>query len=45
METKNLHYKLTDEKIKFSGKTLYRIQATKDLPIHNIKIGDLGGWI
>lgn len=45
METKNLHYKLTDEKIKFSGKTLYRIQAIKDLPIHNIKIGDLGGWI
>ena len=42
---KNLHYEFTGETIEFLGKTLHRIKATKDLPKHGVKKGDLGGWI
>ena len=45
MKTKNLHYEFTGETIDFGGITLHRIRATKDLPQHDVKIGDLGGWI
>lgn len=36
-------YELTDEKIKWEGRTLYRIRALKDFGY--IKAGDLGGWV
>ena len=36
-------YILTDETIKFSGRTLYRIKANKDFG--NVKKDDLGGWV
>ncbi|QPK78287.1 hypothetical protein G7Y31_06770 [Corynebacterium lizhenjunii] len=40
------HFTLTDDTITtLSGVTLYRIQATKDLPHHGVKAGDLGGYI
>ena len=45
METKNLHYEFTGETIDFGGITLHRIRATKDLPQHDVKTGDLGGWV
>jgi len=38
-----MKYKLTDEKIKYNGRMLYRIQALKDFG--DVKAGDLGGWI
>lgn len=38
-----MKYKLTDEKIKYNDKTLYRIQALKDFG--DVKAGDLGGWV
>lgn len=38
-----MKYKLTDEKIKYYGRTLYRIQALKDFG--DVKVSDLGGWI
>lgn len=39
------HYTLTNETIQHEGKTLYQIKATKDLPHHNVKAGDLGGFV
>ncbi|WP_165242095.1 hypothetical protein [Corynebacterium lizhenjunii] len=40
------HFTLTDDTITtLSGATLYRIQATEDLPHHGVKAGDLGGYI
>jgi UDP-3-O-[3-hydroxymyristoyl] glucosamine N-acyltransferase len=39
------HFKLTDETINHDGHTLHRIQATRDLPKHNVKMGDLGGYV
>lgn len=45
METKDLHYEFTGETIEYYCRTLHRIRAKKDIPIQNIKIGDLGGWI
>lgn len=36
-------YKLTEEKIEFLGRTLYRIQALKDFS--DVKKGDKGGFI
>lgn len=36
-------YKLTDETIEVNGRTLYRIEATKDFG--NVKVGDKGGFI
>lgn len=38
-----MKYKLTDEKIKYWGRTLYRIQSLKDFG--DVKVSDLGGWI
>jgi len=38
-----MKYKLTDEKMEYYGRTLYRIEALKDFS--DIKAGDLGGWI
>lgn len=41
-----MNYELTSEtKLAPNGETLYRIQAINDIPIQNIKKGDLGGWI
>ena len=40
------YYKLRkDLSIKIGDKTLFRIEATKDLEKHNVKKGDLGGYI
>lgn len=39
------HFKLTAETKVLLGVTFHRIQATKDLPIHGVKSGDLGGWV
>ena len=36
-------YKLTDETIEVNGRTLYRIEATKDFG--NVKAGDKGGYL
>ena len=38
-----MKYKLTDEKIKHNGRTLYRIQALKDFG--DVKAGELGGYV
>ena len=40
------HFKLrTDLTIKVGEKTLYRIEATKDIEKYSVKAGDLGGYI
>ena len=40
------HFKLrTDLTIKVGVKTLYRIEATKDIKKFGVKVGDLGGYI
>ena len=40
------HFKLrTDLTIKVGEKTLYRIEATKDIEKFGVKVGDLGGYI
>jgi carbonic anhydrase/acetyltransferase-like protein (isoleucine patch superfamily) len=31
--------------IKYEGRTLYRIKCIKDIPYHNVKVGDLGGYV
>ena len=36
---------LTEHTITHNGTTLYRIRATQDLPQHNVKAGDLGGYV
>ena len=42
----NKHFELTDETIDHDGyRTLYRIRATRDLPHHHVKAGDLGGYV
>lgn len=42
----SLHYELTNEKKTLDcGTVVYRIRATRDLPHHNVKAGDLGGWV
>jgi len=38
-------YEFTDETIIHYGHTLYRIRALRDIPRHNVKAGDLGGFI
>jgi UDP-3-O-[3-hydroxymyristoyl] glucosamine N-acyltransferase len=38
-------YKLTSEFIIYDDTKLYRIQALVDMPMHNVKAGDLGGYI
>ena len=40
-----LHYEFTGESKEFESCTVWRIRATKDLPEHNVKAGDLGGWV
>ena len=39
------HFEFTDETIEVCGVTLHRIRATKDLPMHGVKKGDLGGFV
>jgi len=40
------HFEFTDKTKTFSdGTILKQIRATKDLPIYNVKKGDVGGWI
>ena len=41
----NLHYEFTEEEFCYLGYTLRRIRATKNLPQHKVKKGELGGWI
>jgi carbonic anhydrase/acetyltransferase-like protein (isoleucine patch superfamily) len=44
--TMEKHFKIRkDLSMEYAGRTLYRIEATKDLPKHGVKKGDLGGWI
>lgn len=38
-----MKYELTEETIKFNGKTLYRIKALKDFS--NVKKGSIGGFV
>lgn len=41
-----MKYKLTDETITtLTGKTLFRIQAMRDIPSHEVKAGDFGGYV
>lgn len=39
-----MKYKLTEEKILYCFRTLYRIQATEDYPC-GVKCGELGGFV
>lgn len=40
------HFKLREDlTIEVFGRTLYRIEATKDIEKHNIKKGELGGFV
>ena len=39
------HYEFTGETKRFYDKKLYRIRAPEDLPLHEVKQGELGGWI
>ena len=38
-------YELTGETKEIGGKILHRIRALIDIPEHDVKVGDLGGWI
>lgn len=38
-------YELTTETEIVGGIILYRIRALRDIPLHHVKAGDLGGWI
>lgn len=38
-------FKLTNDTIKVYGRTLYRIEATEDIPSQKVKKGDLGGFV
>ena len=38
-----MKYEMTDVRLERFGKTLYRIQATRDF--NDVKKGDFGGWI
>lgn len=38
-------YELTGETKEIGGVTLHRIRALIDIPEHDVKAGDLGGWI
>jgi hypothetical protein len=40
-----MNYELTDETIEYAGVTLHRIRALVDMPIHNVKAGELGGFV
>ncbi|MBS9022898.1 hypothetical protein KEQ40_19695, partial [Escherichia coli] len=36
---------LWDEPQRVDGVTLYRIRALRDIPWHDVKAGDCGGWV
>lgn len=38
-------YRFTGQTMKYDGCILCRIEALIDIPLHNIKAGDLGGWL
>lgn len=38
-------YELTGETKEIGGVTLHRIRALIDIPEHDVKAGDLGGWV
>ena len=38
-------YEFTGETKEIGGKILHRIRALIDIPEHDVKVGDLGGWI
>ena len=38
-------YEFTDETIDYFGHILHRIRALRDIPRHNVKAGDLAGFI
>jgi hypothetical protein len=38
-------YELTDESITDRGITFYRVRALRDIPMHGVKKGDLGGFV
>jgi len=38
-------YDFTGETCEFYGRTLRQIRALKDLPMHSVEVGDVGGWI
>lgn len=40
-----MKYELTYETKVVDGHTLHRIRAVQDMPLHNVKAGDLGGWV
>jgi hypothetical protein len=37
-----MKYEMTEER---NGRGLYRIRALRDIPLHGVKAGDLGGWV
>lgn len=39
------HFELTEEIKKVEGRIVYRVRALVDLPHHNVKAGDLGGFV
>ena len=39
------YYELTDETINHNGATLRRIRATQDIPLLDVRAGDLGGFV
>ena len=41
----NKHFEFTDETINVGLHVLHRIRATKDIPIHGVDKGDLGGFV
>lgn len=38
-------YRLTDKTVQIDGRTLYQIQALRNIPEHHVEEGDLGGFI
>ena len=40
-----MKYEFTGEVKNIGGKILHRIRAVREIPEHNVKAGDLGGWI
>ena len=41
----NKHYELTDDTLENSERILRRIRATRDIPEHGVKQGDIGGFV
>ena len=39
------HFELTRETIVHDGIRLHRIRATRDIAVHDVKAGDLGGFV